>query len=195
MSYDPLVVRSYRRVFRIERRIHRIDRFLLPVPGGLPLRGVLYFLGALLALLALALLPGVEALLERVPAPVRYAVLPAALAVLGTQVAPDGRSAHRFALAWLAHRVRPRRRVAGRAVPPEGEPVSLSATLALAPDEHASALRRARVRGAAVVRFRQPLPLRCTRRGWRAGPRRWRRAPETRERCDLADGEHLEIRP
>lgn len=195
MSGDELVVRSYRRVFRIERRIHRIDRFLLPVPGGLPLRGLLYFLGALVALLALGLLPGLGPVLGLVPAPLRYAVVPAGLAVLGSQAAPDGRSAHRFALAWLRYRLRPRRTVAGRPVPLEGQAVSLAATLALAADEHGPRVRRARVRGPAVVRFSESLPLRSTRGGWYAG-RSWRRGEcPVGNRVELAEGECLEIRP
>ncbi len=41
-------IRSYRRVFDLERRIYSVDQLRLN-PGGVPVRGVLYFL-ALLAL-------------------------------------------------------------------------------------------------------------------------------------------------
>ena len=39
-------IRSYRRVFDLERRIYRIDRLRLN-PGGVPVRGVVYFLVAI----------------------------------------------------------------------------------------------------------------------------------------------------
>ena len=38
-----MVIRSYRRVFEVDRRIYRVDRWALPVPGGVPLRAVGYF--------------------------------------------------------------------------------------------------------------------------------------------------------
>src|SRR5918992_1366740 len=36
---ERLVIRSYRRVFEVDRRIYRVDRWALPVPGGVPLQG------------------------------------------------------------------------------------------------------------------------------------------------------------
>src|SRR6185437_15508298 len=107
---DQMVVRSYRRVFRVDRRIYRVDRWALPVPGGVPLRGLGYFLATLLFVLLGGRLPGLAPLLELLSAPLRYVVLPLAVAVLGTQAAPDGRSAHRFAWDWLRLRMRARRR-------------------------------------------------------------------------------------
>ena len=46
---DSLIIRSYRRVFEVDRRIYRVDRWALPVPGGVPLRGVGYFAAAVAA--------------------------------------------------------------------------------------------------------------------------------------------------
>lgn len=135
MNEEPLLVRSYRRVFRLERRIYRVDRFLLPVPGGIPLRGLLYFLVALLAILLAGALPAVGSLLDIAAPPVRYGLLPAAVAVLGTRASPDGRASHRFALTWLAYRMRPRRRVAGRAVPLEGQSLPLRGEIPFEPGE------------------------------------------------------------
>ena len=54
-------VRSYRAVFDLERRIYRIDRLRLN-PGGVPVRGVLYFLGLLVAGAVTARLPLLAAL-------------------------------------------------------------------------------------------------------------------------------------
>ena len=51
-----MVIRSYRRVFEVDRRIYRVDRWALPVPGGVPLRAVGYFMGTLLLMWLLNLL-------------------------------------------------------------------------------------------------------------------------------------------
>ena len=37
-------LRGYRRVFRIERRLYKFDRWRIPYPHGVPLRGIGYFL-------------------------------------------------------------------------------------------------------------------------------------------------------
>src|SRR3954467_4952318 len=90
---DRVIIRSYRRVFEVDRRIYRVDRWALPVPGGVPLRAVGYFTATVLAVLVLGALPGTGELVELLSAPLRYVVLPLAIALLGTQVAPDGRAA------------------------------------------------------------------------------------------------------
>src|SRR5215213_3700461 len=107
---ERLMIRSYRRVFEVDRRIYRVDRWALPVPGGVPLRAVAYFTAALLAIVEAGELPGTSELVGALSAPIRFVVLPLAVAVLGTQAAPDGRAAHRFASDWLRFRLRARRR-------------------------------------------------------------------------------------
>src|SRR3954471_18087180 len=105
---DRVLIRSYRRVFEVDRRIYRVDRWALPIPGGVPLRAVGYFAATLLAVVVLGALPGTGALVGMLNAPLRYVVLPLAVAVLGMQAAPDGRSAHRFAATWLRLNARAR---------------------------------------------------------------------------------------
>jgi TcpE family len=162
---ERLIVRSYRRVFEVDRRIYRVDRWALPVPGGVPLRGVGYFALALVAVVAAGVLPGLGGVVGALSAPLRYVVVPVAVAVLGTQAAPDGRVAHRFAWEWLCLRVRSRRRSAGRAVPLEGEPVAWRGVVATCWDEHAAELRRGRIRGPVRVTFFEPVRLVGRRRG------------------------------
>ncbi len=134
------MIRSYRRVFEVDRRLYRVDRWALPVPGGVPLRGLAYFAVALVAVVLLGALPVAGVLLGGLSAPVRYVIVPLAVAMLGTHAAPDGRAAHRFALAWVGVQLRARRRCAGRRVPREGEPVAWHGALALRqhPDREAS---------------------------------------------------------
>jgi TcpE family len=156
---ERLMIRSYRRVFEVDRRIYRVDRWALPVPGGVPLRGVAYFVAALGLVLVLGRLPGFSELLGAVSAPLRFVVGPLAVAVLATQATPDGRAAHRFARSWLGVRWRARRRSAGRRVPCEGEPVAWSGRLAVRWDAHAARLIRGIASGPARVVFARPVRL------------------------------------
>src|SRR5215218_9238566 len=98
---DRVIIRSYRRVFEVDRRIYRVDRWALPVPGGVPLRAVGYLAATVLAVVILDGLPVIGEGLAMLSPPLRYVMLPFAIAVLGTQAAPDGRTAHRFAADWL----------------------------------------------------------------------------------------------
>jgi hypothetical protein len=152
-------------VFEVDRRIYRVDRWALPVPGGVPLRGLGYFVATLLAVIAADRLPGVGALVGALSPPLRFVVVPLAAAVLGTQAAPDGRSAHRFAWDWLCLRVRARRRSAGRVVALEGEPVAWHGELGVCFDGDGAQLHRARVRGPARVTFAVPVRLTASRGG------------------------------
>jgi hypothetical protein len=151
-------------VFRVDRRLYRVDRWMLPVPGGVPLRGLGYFVAALGALVVAGRLPMVGSLVGALSPPLRYVVVPLGIAVLGTQAAPDGRVAHRFAWDWLRLRLRSRRRSAGRTVPLAGEPVSWHGELAMRWDERAPQLHGARVRGPARVTFAVPVRV-VQRRG------------------------------
>ena len=56
-SVAEMEIRSYRRVFDLERRIYRIDHLRLN-PSGVPVRGVVYFLALLAGVLLAARLPG-----------------------------------------------------------------------------------------------------------------------------------------
>jgi hypothetical protein len=100
-------VRSYRRVFELERRIYRIDRMRLN-PGGVPVRGIAYFLALLVGSLIAARLPLVDVTTHAVPWYARDLAAPAALAALLTMIRVEGRPFHLAARAllrlWLAPR-------------------------------------------------------------------------------------------
>src|SRR5512132_1486019 len=178
-----MVIRSYRRVFEVDRRIYRVDRWALPVPGGVPLRAVGYFVAALLAVIVAGALPAVGELVAGVSAPLRFVVAPLAVAVLGTQAAPDGRTAHRFAWDWLRLRVRARRRCGGRMVPLEGEPVAWHGELALGRDADSAQLRRGRVHGPVRLTFNVPVQLHHRGRGLVAHSRQVGEAPQAVVLC------------
>src|SRR3954447_3962280 len=179
---DRVVIRSYRRVFEVDRRIYRIDRWALPVPGGVPLRAVGYFAATVLLMVLLG------ELVAFLSPPLRFVVVPLAVAVFGTQAAPDGRTAHRFAWDWLRFRLRARRRSAGRVVGLEGEPMRWDGELAVRWDADGAELHRARVRGPARVTFNVPIKLqRLEARGADEG--------EAGDAVVLCGGTVLEVRP
>jgi hypothetical protein len=128
--------------------------------------------------------------------PLKLVVIPAAVATLGTQATPDGRRADRFALSWLTVRLAPSRRSLGRALPLAGVAQRLGGHLWVEPDERTPLLRRARVRGPALVFFSVPLAVRRTGRRRLARPAgHSRRGENPVRRVALGKGEALEVRP
>jgi hypothetical protein len=132
--------------------------------------------------------------------PIRLVIVPAAVAVIGTQATPDGRSAHRFAGAWLAVRLSPRRRSLGRALPAEGAVRVEDAAVWVSPDQHSPVLRRARIRGAGELAFAAVVSARRSRLRQgrvRVSPPKDRpeRGGEVRTtRLAVARGEKVEVR-
>jgi hypothetical protein len=100
-------IRSYRRVFDLERRIYRVDRLRLN-PGGVPVRGVVYFLLIVVAVIVARRLPLVGRAAGAMPWYLRDVILPGAgAAVLGV-IRVEGRPFHLAAQAVLRYRVRAR---------------------------------------------------------------------------------------
>jgi hypothetical protein len=100
-------IRSYRAVFDLERRIYRVDRLRLP-PGGVPVRGIVYFFAIALGGAALSIMPGIGQLVCVVPWYLRAVAMPGALASLIAILRIDGRPFHVAALALLSHLLHPR---------------------------------------------------------------------------------------
>lgn len=117
-------IRSYRRVFELERRIYRIDRLRLN-PSGVPLRGLAYFAALLACAMAVSAVPLVGALVKLAPWYVRGVVGPGLTAAALTVVRIEGRCFHFAAMALARQRLRashsvglrPRRRMAWRRRP------------------------------------------------------------------------------
>jgi hypothetical protein len=101
-------IRSYRRVFDLERRIYRVDRLRLN-PGGVPVRGVVYFLAILLGALVARRLPLVEIVAKLPPWYLGDLALPVASAALLSMIRIEGRPFHLAAMALAHHRIGPRR--------------------------------------------------------------------------------------
>lgn len=116
-------IRSFHVVFRLERRLHRIDRWRLPFPHGIPVAALGHAAAVLCLIVALGQLPGLGAAIDALPAPVVYVLAPAACATLLTRLRIDGRPAHRHLLALARTPLAGRRTAAGRAAPLEPQVV------------------------------------------------------------------------
>lgn len=144
-------IRSYRRVFDLERRIYRVDRVRLN-PSGVPLRGVVYFLASLAFAVVSARLPLARAITDPLPWYARDIALPGVLAALLAIVRIDGRPFHLAAGAAIRSRARRRRLVCLRSV---ADPRSTRWTpppIVMIPDGSDARIRPFRYTGPGVVR-------------------------------------------
>jgi hypothetical protein len=144
-----MVIRSYRRVFDLERRIYRIDHVRLN-PGGIPVRGLAYLLAALLATLLVERLPLVRLVAQLVPWYVRDLALPAACSAALAVIRIEGRPFHLAARSALACAVGPRRRIGLiRACRSARVPFAIwwPQRLLMVPDGSEERMRRLRYRG------------------------------------------------
>jgi hypothetical protein len=149
-------IRSYRRVFDLERRIYRIDRLRLN-PTGVPVRGVVYFLVLAACCLLAGRLPLIGALAHDAPWYLLDLGLPAGLAALFCLIAIEGRPFHLAALALLRYALAPRELSGLR--PRRGEDRQLlPGQLLFLPDGSDARVRRLRYRGPGAVRMRRRPP-------------------------------------
>jgi hypothetical protein len=151
-------IRSYRSVFRLERRIYRIDRLRLN-PTGVPVRGVLYFLALLACALVGERLPLVGALARLAPWYLRDLALPAGLAALLCLIAIEGRPFHLAALALARYALAPRELSGLRPRRAEDREL-LPGRLLFLPDGSDARVRRVRYSGPGAVRVRRRPPAR-----------------------------------
>jgi hypothetical protein len=142
-------IRSYRRVFDLERRIYSVDRVRLN-PGGVPVRGVMYFLALVVAGLLAGELPLLGALAGALPWYLRAIALPGAAATVLSAIRIEGRTFHLAALALVRYRVAPRRLCGVQRCAPLGERWYPREILVL-PDGSDSRLRRLRYTGPGTV--------------------------------------------
>ena len=100
-------IRSYRAVFDLERRIYRVDQLRLN-PGGIPVRGVVYFLAILAATLLASSLPLLGTVLGVLPWYLRDLALPVASATVLSVIRIEGRPFHLAVQALLRYGTGPR---------------------------------------------------------------------------------------
>jgi hypothetical protein len=140
---------SYRTVFDLERRVYRVDRLRLN-PGGIPLRGVVYFTAIVAVALLVAKLPLLGAPAGAVPWYLRDIAAPAAGAALLTMIRVEGRPFHLAARALVRYGTCPRHLSGVRPRSAPGQRWCLGELLIL-PDGSDARLRRLRYTGSGAV--------------------------------------------
>lgn len=191
-DHGALEIRSFHLVFALERRIHRIDRWRLPLPHGIPVAALGYAAGALVATAALTQFPLLGAALAAVPAPLKYVIAPLAAGHLLARLRVDGRPAHRHLAALLRRRAVPCRpsTLTGRAAG-HGTRVITGDGL-LVPGPETLGQRPARVSGPAVLRITHAARVRATpRASVELAPVRLRQP----RRLTVPAGRRIRIRP
>jgi hypothetical protein len=150
------IVRSYRLVFRRRWRIFRIGNWRIPLPGGLELRLIGYWLACLAAVSVLGRLPLVALPIAAMPAALRLLVVPLLCAWALCRWELDGRPPHRALLGLATWWLRGRVLAGGRRVPAPGAEIAPLGTLVLAPDLGSAGLPVGRIDGPARVLLRYP---------------------------------------
>jgi hypothetical protein len=181
------VIRSYRLVFRRRWRIFRIQGWRIPLPGGLELRLLGYWLACLLAAFLFGRLPLLGALVRLAPPALRLVALPLAAAWALARLEIDGRPPHRALLGLLAWWLRPRSLAGLRRSPPQGTELAPLDTVVIGPDLRSARYPRGEVRGPARLLLRYPLAAE-RRRGGRLSLRPLDAAP-------LHQGKTIELPP
>ena len=159
-------IRSYRAVFDLERRIYRVDRLRLN-PGGVPLRGIVYFLALLAVTLLARELPLVGMLARALPWYLRELALPGACAALLTMIKIEGRPFHLAAFALARYAFGPRELEGLRQCRVADRRWRLDELVVLA-DGSDACLRRLRFTGPGAVL----VSVAHVRSAWRPGPLR-----------------------
>jgi hypothetical protein len=161
---EGLTIRSFRLVFELERRIHKVDRWQIPVPYGIPLRGLAYWAVVLVTTIVLGRIPLMGELIGTLPTPLRFVILPVGVAYVVTRVQMDGRAAHTTLAAWARLALSPSRVAAFSRVPCVGAVVRLG-DATFVPDERSTRFRGAVIEGPATVLLRYPAYGWIRRRG------------------------------
>jgi hypothetical protein len=148
------VVRSYRLVFRRRWRIFKIQNWRIPLPNGLELRAVGYWLCCLVAIAALIRVPGIGLLVAAIPPSVRLLGMPIVAAWGLSQWEIDGRSPHRALAGVVAYYFRARALAGMRRCPREGTELAPVEELASAPDLSGTDYPPGRLLGPATLLLR-----------------------------------------
>jgi hypothetical protein len=143
-------IRSYRRVFDLERRVYSIDSLRLN-PTGVPVRGIVYFVVIMACSMATGRLPVVGELARALPWYLRDLALPAASATVLSAIRLEGRTFHLAAGGAVRYWAGPRRLACLRRCAPPGQRWRPEELLLL-PDGSDSCMRRLRYAGPGAVR-------------------------------------------
>jgi hypothetical protein len=150
-------IRRYQSVTdRVSRRIYKIDRWRLPMPGGLPAISLVYGFGCLAAVGLLSGLPITGQILSLLPWSITWIALPIGGAWVLSTAKIDGRAPHKVLLSIALWWSRPRWLAGLRACPAEGTALSPVDEVVRAPSGDEAAYRRGRIIGPARLVLRYP---------------------------------------
>lgn len=177
-------LRGYRRVFRVERRLYKFDRWRIPYPHGVPLRGIGYFLAVEFGVVIISRLPPGGALVGLWGPLISFFGLPLLGAFVLMQGWVDGRPPHHALASMLVWCLAPRDLAGLERCPRRGSEIVPVAEIIVAFDARESFPVAGRVRGPAQLTFRYPAEVRAEGAPpWvRDGERRLRRARRYRVR-------------
>jgi hypothetical protein len=191
MSDGKVTLRSYRLAFNLERRLHRIDRFRIPVPYGVPLVGMAYALVIGIALALAGQLPLLGGPVQLLPWPMRLILLPGLGARVLCQTRADGRPAHEVLAAYVVFRLGPRRLVGLQRSCGVG--LARLDDVTIAPDEFLPVYRAGTIVGPARLLLRQPARIEV--KGRRIAVKQLADRPMLRAReLQLADRQRVVVR-
>jgi hypothetical protein len=142
-------IRSFRRVFDLERRIYSVDRLRLN-PAGVPVRGIVYLLALVSTAVLAAALPVLGAPLRLIPWYLRDLAIPAGIATVLAVIRVDGRAFHLGARARIGWAIGPRS-VSGLSRPSTVGQRWLPHDLLVLPDGSEARMRRFRYTGPGAV--------------------------------------------
>jgi len=161
---EPVQVRSYRAVVDdVERRIYRIDRWRLPLPGGIEVRAILYTIAAFVVISVLAGLPVVGRLVGGLPIGIRYLALPVLIGWALAAWRIDGRAPHHALAGATRYAIRAKTLAGLHSTRSVGSQFAPVAALQIAPAGDETRYRSGRVRGPARVTLRYPARLELKR--------------------------------
>jgi hypothetical protein len=155
-DHGRVPIRSYRVVFRLERRIFQIDHFRLPFPYGVEVRALLYAVAVYAVVFLASSLPVIGTLLGLFPAPVHWGLVPLGVVFAMVKLRIDGRPPHRVLASTILWVVRPKQLAGLRPCPVVGFTFTPMHGLWMRPDWRAERYRRALITGPAKVTLRYP---------------------------------------
>jgi hypothetical protein len=154
-SDGRVLIRSYALVFRMQRKLFKIDQWRLPLPGGLEIRAIVYAIVVLLGDLFVSRLALLGPATDRLPAPLHWAILPGLVVFVLIKLEVEGRPPHKVIASLLGWWVRPKYFVGRQPAARPGPRAPIQA-LWITPDWRGSRYRPATVHGPTTVVCRYP---------------------------------------
>lgn len=96
MDNDKVILRTYNRVWKYERKIYTLDTVRLPVPIN-PSDAIYFILGLLITIMLIKLMP----FLNAIPFILRYTILPYGIMKFLTKKKFDGKLPHMFLKSYI----------------------------------------------------------------------------------------------